>query len=515
MSLKTFRYFTIEQDDQIFNLYKPFRNQLRQFEVLDSLRVLWAFAGNYSSGNQLPADIEIPGGFNYSDEVSDRKYRGVFDHEIDFLSKEIIINCQKVASRENSLKYKRHLGKLVNYVRQILVEKIDLCQKDFQQDFFLSFNRLVHHQFPWQENTNRQSIIRYYKIFSDEKVNVLVKKITGLSTYEIFLIGFFYFSITSNQFENYLPSNSETRLITIEMLNLFFANYSISISNLKEAMIATQQINCNLFYTYNHLKEKPIIMEDDRFYCPIPMLLYWQITNGTYYKICNEPHFNNAFGNSFQNYVGEVLNYIVTNMAVANTKILPESSYNKNQNKTSDWIVVDKEAILFIECKTKRMRLDSKTEIDSTALEKDLHKLASFVVQIYITYMDYASGKYELKYDPGLIFVPLVVTLEDWFVAMNPTLKKIVHEEVEVLFEKEKIDKNLLVTNPYFIRSISDFEGAFQVICEIGIKEYFEKFEKNLLIEKTREFKYIELFQGEIKRLFLDKIDEAVKEEMK
>ena len=53
----------------------------------------------------------------------------------------------------------------------------------------------------------------------------------------------------------------------------------------------------------------------------------------------------------------------------------------------------DETGHLFIECKTKRMRLDAKTRADAIALEKDISALADAVVQNYRNIQDCLDGR--------------------------------------------------------------------------------------------------------------------------
>lgn len=45
----------------------------------------------------------------------------------------------------------------------------------------------------------------------------------------------------------------------------------------------------------------------DSLVCPMPTLLYWRITSGFYYEICDEKDFGYNFGHSFQKYIGNVI----------------------------------------------------------------------------------------------------------------------------------------------------------------------------------------------------------------
>ncbi|MGF7028954.1 MAG: hypothetical protein BGP15_15410 [Sphingobacterium sp. 40-24] len=94
----------------------------------------------------------------------------------------------------------------------------------------------------------------------------------------------------------------------------------------------------------------------------------------------------NPFGKSFERYVGVILNknsqgkeYTISEEIVF--------EYKRNSLKTSDWIVLSDNEKIFIECKTKRLRMPSKTlERFSETLEEDIDFIARLIYEFYSTY---------------------------------------------------------------------------------------------------------------------------------
>ena len=107
-------------------------------------------------------------------------------------------------------------------------------------------------------------------------------------------------------------------------------------------------------------------------------------------------------------------------------KIYQESKYGKN-NRTTDWIMEDNTAILFIECKTKRLTIGAKTELlNLDELESELDKIADAIVQTYKSIENYKNRLYpQIKFDPAKHLYPIIVTLEDWFLYGDPIIKKL------------------------------------------------------------------------------------------
>ena len=173
--------------------------------------------------------------------------------------------------------------------------------------------------------------------------------------------------------------------------------------------------------------------------CPLPTLLFWRLTSGLYYEICRESGFSEAFGKSFQEYIGDVIKKSTNNK---NISVYPEMEYGpKNNRKASiDWIVDDNEAIIFIECKTKRMTLKSKIELVTTEeLDNELSKMADFIIQVYKTINDYINNKYpHYKYQKNKKLYPLIVTLEDWFL-IGHKQDEVINTKVVNKFNKLKL----------------------------------------------------------------------------
>ena len=146
------------------------------------------------------------------------------------------------------------------------------------------------------------------------------------------------------------------------------------------------------FYSYNPLRAYPIIYTTqggvESLICPFPTLLIWRFTAGLYYELCDDSRFSNAFGASFQDYVGQVVRRTCVTDRFG---IIPEQRYGqkKARKDTVDWIVSDNDVALFLECKAKRPSWGTKMALDDlTALEVDLGYIADAVVQLYKTIGD-------------------------------------------------------------------------------------------------------------------------------
>lgn len=182
------------------------------------------------------------------------------------------------------------------------------------------------------------------------------------------------------------------------------------------------------------------------------------------------------------------------------------------EKRTTDWILEDETSILFIECKTKRITQVSKTSLNYTEeLEKDLQKMASFVVQLYRGFSDYSSDLYpQLQYNSKKDFIPLVITLEEWNLGFSQALSVKLNTYVIEGLTTANIDGAIVDKFPYKIMSCAEFEKDIQVISDIGIKEYFDKRKQKELHDFLKQYRFRAWYREDFKRLFLDPLHELV-----
>lgn len=489
---------------EIYSLYKPLRNRLaNNYNLIESLFVIWAYSRNNFFNYPFPAEIELPYNFDPNGGFKKRYNGGIPEYELEFLMKQILINCQDYITKKSLFKASE-LAKVVNYSRKELYEYIEE-KIMLTDDVFIEFNRKAHSQFKEQFSFNPGNLIRYYKIYSEKNLNSLIEQKLHLNVYELFIIGLLFFDTTSKNFRKSLTFHNALPNISDEKLIVFISNFSTTFEIAKIDLLKHQQINENLFYTFNTLLSKPLIIYKNSFLCPIPHMIYSLITEGIYYNIVdNKGVFSEAYGNSFQNYIGEVLHKICTQKF----NIHPEAVYySPDEKRTTDWILEDENSVMFIECKTLRLTLISKTNMDifsPKGLNEDLEEMAKQITKIYVTYLDYVNNLYpQIKFDPKKNFIPSIVILEEWYLFANPMLHTKLKELVSNELDKKGLDSSLLEKFPYIMYSSHFFEKDIQLINTIGISSYSDKFYKNDLNEIRKNANLKDVFEDEFNEIFL------------
>lgn len=489
-------------DENIYSLYRPFRNKIsKYYNQEECLYLVWAYSRNLLFDFPFPPEIEVIPTFNPNVSPQIRRSKGIPEFILEFLSTEFIMHCQNIRTKKSIWK-REEFNKIGKYVSNELYINIENFNNS-QTDNLLDFNRKIHKQVKGQQSFDRETILRYYKIYSDENLNLIIQKKLGLNTYQLFLLVFIFFHWTSKHFKSLLPFAIPN--FSKESIALFLSNFSMNIDDARDELKNYQEINQNLFYTYNPILARPILTRDNYFFCPYPLSIYWIISEGLYYQIVNEKGFSDAFGPSFERYIGEVLYKCCVN----NIEIFPETTYGKPEKRTTDWLLVDSKSVMFLECKTKRPSLNSKTKIDPNfprGIIEDLKILAKEIRKIYSSFLDFKNGKYKQpKFDSIKNIYLTIVTLEDWFIYLNPLISEKLNELLEQSFNEKEMDVNLIKQHPYTIFSSKDFEREIQVINSIGIAEYFQlshNKEYHELNNKRSKIKYEDIFDVDSQDIF-------------
>lgn len=484
-------------NEKVFDLYKPLRNYTRKLNLNESLLGIHAHMQFQQFNQQLPNYIQgFPWGYNRCNRFVDFMTFHMFPWEMAILTKEVIINSQKYGSKKSILHW-HFLSESINKLKS-LEDSISGIYVN-KNNVLSEMHRITHRQFKWQHPPNMNTIARYFVIFNDLKLNEIIKNKIGLSIEKIYLLGIVFIGFFLQKIALNYPPKIEIKNLDLNELNLFLKHFSIDFERLREKLITEQEYNEKFAYSYSSLTAYPLIRMEygnmDSLVCPVPRYLYERFTSGIYYEIYKEKNFDNAFGESFQNYVGEVLK-----RTHDLSKIYSEKSYG-NDTRTIDWALSDHSSILFIECKTKRLTLNAKVELESNlALDNQLEKIADFVIQTYKTIIEYTKGKYpNLKYDQSKNIYPLIVTLEDWYIFGNDIPK--INKKIEEKLLKQKLPQDLMIKYPYSVCSAETFETFSQIIKQVGINKVMEGKTKN---KETVEWEMLTYLQGFFKKEILN-----------
>lgn len=444
-----------------YDSYKPLRNMMRQRNLETSLVDVWQLSQHITNNGKAPVEPGMP-------PYSFKEF--LFPWDLPMVAREVVLNAnRKGAKRLNSM---NAMSTVVNTIRD--TEEAGSKGRINIENVMEELHRICHRQFPWQQSSDLMGLLRYLKIFGSPEVGPILERETGFSIREYFLLGLWLTSHLQQRFDINAQQDFTFLGISREQSFKFFLSLSSTVEELRENMTGLQRYDEMWAYTWNPLEAKPLISLDaenrHHLHCPVPDLLLRRFSHGLFYDLVKTLGFDNAFGSSFQNYIGEVLRAVFTSPEFF---VYEEAQYyvNNDLHHGADWILTGSDANLFMECKTKRMILDAKFSVNGASLSDEIGIIADAVVQLYKNFKEAEEG--ESKWVPnGLPSYLLVVTLEDWFM-FGPMPQGLLRSGVLSRMTAEGLDFSLLTTAPYAVASAREFERFTGVVNEVGIQPFF------------------------------------------
>jgi hypothetical protein len=458
-----------------FELYKPLRNHLRRLNLIDSLGVIHAYVQHLQFGKPFPDNIQT---LPYFRNAKNRIEKRIFEWELDTLSVELLVNAVYPDSTlaNDSLRQWNYFAAAINKLKTFEDALVSLHPSG---TILREVHRLAHRQFPWQQPPSSSSLARYFKIFAYPDLNMILERTIGLSGRDLYRLGMALTGHFSTSFALENPPRINIPGLTHAKLDALTHRIAKPVDELRHLAQEHHVVNANYAYILNPLRQYPLVRlstnKGQFLLAPIPTFLFRRFTDGIYYEINRDDGFAEAFGHSFQSYVGDVIKRALADTTLA---VYPEEEYwvGRNRKDTADWIVVDDLAVLFVECKTKRLRHEAKMDIQSPqALEDELEILVLCLVQIYKTIHDYELGHYPpIPRAQKRNIYPVVVTLEEWF-AFGPQIIKEIDKRLQEKLTLEGLNSSVANDKPYSIVSAGDFEKLVQVVALVGIDAVLAK----------------------------------------
>lgn len=431
---------------------------------------------NLQLNQEIPSYCQVHRAYASATEHQE-KARWITEFHLETLCREVILHAGEIGQPKDTLRNWKALAKAINCLKELeeAIAKTYITPGLLLQEM----HRMAHRQFPWREfQPSAANITRYYMIYGRSPLSAVIRSSTGLSVEELFLFGMALLGTFMDKYALYCPPQIEIPTLSFDGLERFLRHFSRDLGVLRKCLQDEHEMNDRFSYAYHSLRAFPIIKTviqgRESLICPAPTLLFWRFTSGVYYEIFKEQGFENAFGEAFQWYVGQVLEKGTDRNR---TRLIPETQYwvGKDLKRTVDWIMEQDGAALFIEAKTKRMAFEAKVEIgQGDILFSELDKMARMVVQVYKSIRDYRASAYpNYTFDPQRKIYPLIVTLEDWFL-MGPKLLGELNRNVFERMQKEGLPSSFVRDMPFTVCSIQEFEHAVQVMDLAGINTFMQ-----------------------------------------
>ena len=458
------------------------RNSLRNTNLIESLiAIRWYI--NYSQfpdNNQDPRSVHV--------QVDPIFYRGMNGllymppWHLAILARELIIN-----STQTSLVLPhdfRNWTNIANAMNKLKAIENHIDTQRVNQDNVLHIVSKLFpvQQFVWQENRpNKQTLTRYYYIYRNPKLRPIFEKFFGISVEKHFILGTMaWINFMKFLGLDYPPQFDGQFNVTLTDYDKFLKHYSLTFDEMKQRLEDPDErrLDHEFFYYFDSLKKYPMIFTKvggkPTYICPVPTYLFWRVTDGVYYELCNEKGFDQAIGDGFKDYIGEVLR----EQAYPETiNIIDADIFVKASLPKPDWIFVSDSHAAFIECKAKRMRLDARMDINlSPGTVEQLEKLGQSVVQCYLAIQDAHKQSYEeLKFVKKIY--PIVVTMENWYV-YGDIMAQLDIKAREIAATKG-IDEQFINNSPYLVLSSQEFELLSVMLKTRSLEDILEPFFTN------------------------------------
>lgn len=371
----------------------------------------------------------------------------------------------------------------------------------------LMLNQLKAHFHDYTDST-----YRYYSIFSAPEIKQHIERHIGMGYAEYLKCALWLHAVFTKKLKvpktYFINQKNEGTSFSAGNMTKTLALLSLPLKALRDRLKQSIAYDDDMFifHGYPHL-EYPIIESDEYLYCLFPAHLHAQLLAGIYYitKIY-EPEYKlaNPFGKSFEKYVGSILNKNNNSHRFGISEEIP-FEYKGNKLKTSDWIVSSSDVIVFIECKTKRLRIASKTLASfSKTLDEDVDFIAKGLLQLYKVIDHYIEGNIPgLPFDAHKAIIPILLTFEEGFVG-GPDIKEKINLAIKNLLEQAQLSPEVLNKWPYHCYSIDKFEVDSQIMFDVGFVEFFAMQQRGELDESfIKSFSFKDYHEAEFAETFL------------
>lgn len=440
--------------------YKPLRNLLRKYNLAASLEDLWRYA------QMLQTNLPMEHIWVHNQAVPISNYVYIWD--IPVICRELVLNATIAGTKR--LKTWDEFSTVVKALRQV---EDAMAKYQSPEDVLLSLQPAIQQQFPWQQKRHLNELMRAFKIFSVPAVDALLVRETGIPAKVWFFVGFAIAGAMGKDSGINANQNYEFAGIKRAQSNLVYQRISTTYEDLKKVTKTEQQYDDRWKFTLNPMLRWPLLSLQPKdphlLHCPIPIYVLQRVSSGLYYEIVRTPGFDKPFGSAFEAYTGEVLHLT---FPPSKFTIHPEQGYKvgKDEKLTTDWILSDDQATVFIECKSKRMTPVGKVSSDPEVLKQEVVVLAKAIIQVYKSIGDALAGFTPWKSNNRPIY-PVILTLEDWYL-LGPVVD-LLRKEVEVRMMDAQLDISWLADMPYTVVSCADFEVVSPTMAHVGLGNFF------------------------------------------
>jgi hypothetical protein len=430
----------------MYQHYKRLRNLVRTFELEHSLTVIWELSHHLVNGGPPPRIRSLP-------PFTDLRTI-IRPHQTLLLCREVLLNANGPGRR--SLSEWKDLGSVLDSITRYGALVGDVNPNNVQ----MMLHRVAQQQLPLQRPISIGRLMRYVHVYLNPEVATLIHRTLDITAREFTFLGIATYTQIAKS-PRFVTQVDLTSLgISNEARDKFYARMTSTLTSMRASLNDYAKFDHTWDYTFNPLSDRPLINIDpshpERVYGPIPERMLTRFTEGTFYILYGQPNFSDIFGRAFESHIFAVLSRS-SPPAPFNWQRGPAYQFRQNKYHGTDFILTDATANLFVECKTKRLKLTGQVAATQQDLDAELDKLADAIVQNYANIDHYLRGDTPWPAN-GLPSINLIITLEDWML-ITPDAFSTLASKVQTRMQTKGLP-HLLQSVPYAMTSSEAFEAA-------------------------------------------------------
>jgi hypothetical protein len=406
--------------------YRSFTNKVRVYEPESLIRLIASTAANRFF-NRQQFNLQAARFFRYPEAAFP-------DFVLAAIVKAICEIPERKYYRRDRTPALADLGKLQDLFLNCPIDEPMESMDDLQRWFF----RTAYLQFPTHHGSWKQ-IPRALLLHSQEQgafdAESAFASAVGISLKDFVFIGLSLFVLSRFNRDGGLPleifSKVAFEALQRPKIEAFLERTSATIAKLRSDALTIVRTPGYEIYEHNPLFERPVIqLSDGSLVLPVPTLILDRVTDGIYYDLAKAGggQFLTHLGHAYESYVGKLFEHHTTLHLEAEREYGPKSA----KKRTVDWLVSNGSSSLLLECKTKRLRINSPSPYRPQQLLDDLKAgVVTAVKQLWTT---------RKAMDERLVFAdrsqdevfPLIVTLGDSYLFNSDPVRSLLANETSI-----------------------------------------------------------------------------------
>lgn len=182
-------------------------------------------------------------------------------------------------------------------------------------------------------------------------------------------------------------------------------------------------------------QKKHVSMDNDRLVAPVPNLVVLKNSIGVFYEMFNRYgiEFANYFGEVFETYIGNILQHCGRSI-----ELIPEwqirEAYPSAKGKTPDWIIVDGDSAVLVECKATRFSRAALLTGEESAVNDSLKQVVKGLCQLADFRKACLARRTGIeKLNKCKSFRPVLVTLEPLYLINSQFFREYLDDQLQAL----------------------------------------------------------------------------------